>query len=94
MAIRTTDTANRMVTESVLLTMQIKARLDADPGVDGGTPVGVRTDTGVMAATLAGAIISTFGKSLLGSALFEEVDDSELPPANMTDADAGRATRA
>lgn len=86
MAIRTTDTANRMVNESVLLTLQIKARLEEDPDILEAHKVGTTVDTGVMAATLAGSIISTFGKSLLGSALFEEVDDSEVPPANMTQA--------
>jgi len=85
MVIRTTDAGNRMITEAVLLTDQIKMRLDTTHDVHNGlgnSPV----DTGVMAATLAGALINTFGKSMFGSSLFEEVDDADVPPANLTTA--------
>ena len=84
MPIRTTDAANRMISESVLLTLQIKTRLEQDPAIAEQLKYGPGVHAGPMAATLAAALISTFGKSLLGSALFEEVDDSEVPPANMT----------
>jgi hypothetical protein len=92
MALRTTDTTNRMISESVLLTLQIKTKIEQDREIDEERRMGGIVDTGMMAATLASAIISTFGKSILGSPLFEEVDDSEIPPANMAAAEARPAT--
>jgi len=83
MAIRTTDSANRMISESVLLTLQIKTKIEQDNTIADSLKMGGGIDSGMMAATLASALISTFGGKLLGSSLFEEVDDSEIPPANM-----------
>ena len=80
MALRTTDEANRLVNEAVLLTAEIKTALDANAAT--AASFGSPENTGVMAATLASTIISTFGGSILSRSLFREVEDSELPPAD------------
>ena len=92
MAIRTTDQANRLMTESVLLTLQLKARLESDPAIDEDRRVGIPIDTGMMAATLASTLIATFGGSILSRSLFEEVDDAEVAPAAMVPAGTGATT--
>lgn len=83
MAIRITDSGNRMVTEAILLTDDIHRRFEAPGSIHAST--GAASDTGVMAATLAAALINTFGKSMFGSSLFEEVDDAELAPGATAD---------
>lgn len=82
MALRTTEEANRLIGEAVLLTAQIKTALDDHPGMR--NRIGDDGDNSMAAATLASTIISTFGGSILSRSLFREVDDSELPPAEMT----------
>ncbi len=80
MAIRITDSGNRMVTEAVLLTDEIRRRLET-PG-SAHVSMAATSDTGVMAATLAAGLIGTFGKSMFGSSLFEEVADAEVAPGS------------
>lgn len=84
MAIRTTESANRMMAEAVLMTTEIRDRLNVIPSIAEDHRTGVVTDTGVMAAQIASTLIATFGNTLLGNSLFEEVDDATVPPANLT----------
>lgn len=84
MAIRMTQAADRLAAEAVLMTLAIRERLNRDPSIAEDRKVGPAPDTGIMAAQLASTIISTFGGGVLGSTLFEETEDHDAPPANMT----------